>query len=292
MKMKRRFWLSVAATALFSAVSYSVPSWAGGTLTLTLPAMPTGYPIVSSAGLADIIVGNVVFEGLARWKKDTLQVEPALATSWTPNEDSSVWTFELRDGVKWHDGQPFTAEDVKFTFDLLLDKTVRSASAGQVASLKSVEVVSPRQVKMTFDQPNASLPIMLAYRMPIVPKHLLEGKDANQPAEFIAKPIGTGAFRFSEAASGQFWNTERNPDWWGGNVDLDEVVFKIMADANSAVAQLRAGNTDVALVRPQQISALQGWKVTLTMSAIMPTIRRRPSNCCRRRAGPKPAGSG
>ena len=262
--MKRRLWLSAAAIALFSAVSFSSPSWAGGTLTLTLPAMPTGYPIVSSAGLADIIASNVVFEGLARWKKDALQVEPALATSWTPNEDSSIWTFDLREGVKWHDGQPFTAEDVKFTFDLYLEKTIRSAAAGQVASLKSVEVVSPTQVKMIFDQPNASLPVMLAYRMPIVPKHLLQGTDLNQPTEFIAKPIGTGAFKFSEAASRQFWSTERNPDWWGGAVDLDEVVFKVMSDANAAVAQLRAGNTDVALVRPQQISALQGGGINIS----------------------------
>lgn len=237
---------------------------ADGTLTLTLPAMPTGYPIVASGGLSDILATNVVSEGLTRWKKDTLEVEPALATAWESNADATEWTFTLREGVKWHDGKPFTAEDVKFTFDTILNKDIRAAAAGQVSTLASAEIVSPTQVRLKFTSPNSSLPLMLAYRMPMVPKHILEGQDLNQPAAFIEKPIGTGPFRFAEAASGQYWATERNPDWWGGEVTLDEVVFNIMPDANAAVAQLRAGNADMALVRPQQISALQGGDIEIS----------------------------
>jgi len=261
--MYRNFLRSTAIAAVLAAGLSGTAAHADGTLTLTLPAMPTGYPIVASAGLADIIAGNVFGEGLTRWKKDSLEVEPALATAWEANEDASVWTFTLREGVKWHDGQPFTAEDVKFTFDLIMNKDIRSATRGQVATLTGVEIVSPTQVKLTFSSPNAALPLMLAYRMPMVPKHLLEGQDPNQPADFIAKPIGTGPFKFAEAASGQYWATERNPDWWGGEVTLDEVVFNIMPDANAAVAQLRAGNADMALVRPQQISALQGGDIEI-----------------------------
>ena len=255
---------STAAAFVFAASLATGTAYAAGTLTLTLPAMPTGYPIVASAGLADIIAGNVIGEGLTRWKKDTLEVEPALATEWQANEDASVWTFTLREGVKWHDGEPFTAEDVKFTFDLIMNEDIRSATKGQVSTLTGVEIVSPNEVKLTFSSPNAALPLMLAYRMPIVPKHVLEGQDLNQPANFIAKPIGTGPFKFADAASGQYWATERNPDWWGGDVTLDEVVFNIMPDANAAVAQLRAGNADMALVRPQQISALQGGDIEIS----------------------------
>jgi len=250
--------------ALACATILSGTAWAEGTLTLTLPGMPTGYPVVASGGLSDILATNVISEGLTRWKKDTLEVEPALATSWEANDDASVWTFTLRDGVKWHDGEPFTAEDVKFTFDLILNKDIRAAAAGQVDTLSSVEVISPNQVRMTFSKPNASLPLMLAYRMPIVPKHILEGQDPNQPTAFIEHPIGTGPFKFAEAASGQFWATERNEEWWGGDVSLDEVVFRIMPDANSAVAQLRAGSADVALIRPQQISALEGGDIDVS----------------------------
>lgn len=252
---------AVTASALVAGISGVL---ARATLTLTLPGMPTGYAIVASGGLSDILATNVISEGLTRWKKDTLDVEPALATSWEANPDASVWTFTLREGVKWHDGKPFTAEDVKFTFDLIMNKNVRAAAAGQVSTLSGVDIVAPNKVKLTFSKPNASLPLMLAYRMPMMPKHALEGQDPNQPAAFIAKPVGTGPFKFAGAASGQYWSTERNPDWWGGNVSLDEVVFRIMPDANAAVAQLRTGNADVALIRPQQISALRGEKIDIT----------------------------
>lgn len=262
-----RALMRLLAVAALSAGGFVAGTWgavAGGALTLTLPTMPTGYPVVAAGGLSDILATNVIGEGLTRWKKDSLDVEPALATAWESNADASTWTFTLREGVKWHDGKPFTAEDVKFTFDLITNKNVRAAAAGQVSTLSKVEIVSPNKVKLIFSKPNASLPLMLAYRMPIVPKHILEGQDPNQPAGFIARPIGTGPFKFAASASGQYWSTERNPDWWGGNVSLDEVVFRIMPDANAAVAQLRAGNADIALIRPQQIPALRGGKIEIT----------------------------
>jgi peptide/nickel transport system substrate-binding protein len=251
----------VAATALAAAAH----AQSGKHLTISLPAMPTGYSVVASAGLADILATNLIGEGLTRWKKDTLEVEPALATSWSANADATVWTFKLRHGVKWHDGQPFTAEDVKYTFDLILDKKVRAAAAGQVEGLKSVTVKSPDEVQLTFEHPIASLPVMLAYRMEIVPKHALQGQDPNQPAEFVKKPIGTGPFMFQRATSGQSWTTVRNPDWWGGKVTLEGVDLKITPDANSAVAQLKSEAVDVALVQPQQIGTLEGGPVAVSV---------------------------
>jgi peptide/nickel transport system substrate-binding protein len=234
------------------------------TLTITVPAMPTGYPVVAAAGLADILATNLFAEGLTRWSRDKLSVEPALAVAWEPNNDGTVWTFTLRDGVSWHDGKPFSAEDVKYTLDLDVDKNVRAAAAGQVAGLKSVEITAPNKIRMTFAAPTSALPEMLAYRMPIVPKHALEGQDPNQPSAYIRKPIGTGPFMFADAASGQSWSVVRNPNWWGGKVSLDEVVLRVLPDANSAVAQLRTGNTDVALIQPQQIPALKDSKVSVS----------------------------
>jgi len=230
----------------------------GGTVTISIPAMPSGYAIVESAGLSDILATNVIAEGLTRWKKDALEVEPALATSWTPNNDATVWTFKLREGVTWHDGTPFTADDVKFTLDLIANKDVRAAAASQVAGLKSVEVSGPHEVRLLFARPFAGLPQMLAYRMPILPKHALEGEDPNQPSGYIRKPIGTGPFLFSQAVSGQSWSVARNPNWWGGKVGLDGVVFRVTPDANSTVAQLKTGETDVALIQPHQIAVLRG----------------------------------
>jgi peptide/nickel transport system substrate-binding protein len=254
-----------AAALVVAAMSFSGNANAESKiLTITVPAMPTGYPVVAAAGLADILATNLFAEGLTRWSRDTLSVEPALAVAWQPNADGTVWTFTLRDGVTWHDGKPFTAEDVKYTLDLIVDKNVRAAAAGQVAGLKGVEILAPNKVQLTFANPTSALLEMLAYRMPIVPKHALEGQDPNQPSAFIRKPIGTGPFMFANSASGQSWSVVRNPNWWGGKVGLDEVVLRVMPDANSTVAQLKTGNTDVALIQPQQVPALKGSKVAVS----------------------------
>jgi peptide/nickel transport system substrate-binding protein len=236
----------------------------GSTITISIPAMPSGYAIVESAGLSDILATNVIVEGLTRWKRDTLQVEPALATSWTANSDATVWTFHLRDGVKWQDGKPFTADDVKFTLDLVVNKNVRAAAASQLAGLQSVEVLGPHEVRLQFEHPFAGLPQMLAYRIPILPKHALEGEDPNQPSGYIQKPIGTGAFMFSQATSGQSWNVVRNPNWWGGKVGLDGIVFRVVPDLNSVVAQLKTGDIDVALIQPHQIDAVRGDTINIS----------------------------
>ncbi len=254
-----------AAAAAASALAITTGAQAQQHLVLSLPAMPTGYSVVGAAGLADILASNLIGEGLTRWKKDTLEVEPALATSWHANPDATVWTFKLRQGVKWHDGKPFTAQDVKFTFDLITNKQVRAAAASQVEGLKSVTVTTPDEVQLTFERPISSLPVMLAYRMPMVPRHALEGQDPNLPAEYVKKPIGTGAFMFARATSGQSWTTVRNPNWWGGAVSLPGVDLRITPDANSAVAQLKSEAVDVALIQPQQIATLEGGPVTTSV---------------------------
>jgi peptide/nickel transport system substrate-binding protein len=250
----------IAATA-FAAAAHA----AGPNLSISLPAMPTGYSVVAAAGLADILATNLIGEGLTRWKKDSLEVEPALAVSWSANPDATVWTFKLRQGVKWHDGQPFTAEDVKFTFDLIMNKQVRAAAAGQVEGIHAVTVTAPDEVQISFQHPISSLPVMLAYRVPIVPRHALTGQDPNQPAEFVKKPIGTGPFMFARAISGQSWTAVRNPNWWGGRVTLPGVDLRVTPDANGAVAQLKSEAADVALLQPQQLAALEGGPATVSV---------------------------
>jgi peptide/nickel transport system substrate-binding protein len=229
----------------------------GGTLTVSVPSMPTGYTIVVSAGLSDFLAGDLIGEGLTRFRKDSLDVEPDLATSWSSSSDATVWTFNLRQGVKWHDGRSFSAEDVKFTFELIKNKKVRALQAGNFASLQSVDIVSPSQVKLNLSSPQATLPASLAYNVQMVPQHLLANQDLNAPADFIKRPIGTGPFQFKEAAPGQYWTVERNPNWWGGSAHLNQVVLKVTPDVNALVAQLRTNDIDLALTDSQQADSLK-----------------------------------
>jgi peptide/nickel transport system substrate-binding protein len=230
----------------------------GGTLTVAVPATPTGYPILQAGGLADNVVGKFLNEGLTRYSRDSLTPEPALAEDWSTNDDTTEWTFNLRQDVTWHDGEPFTADDVKFTFELVVSDEVRARSRGQVAALESVEVIDDYTVTMTFSEPHADLPIMLAYNMGIVPEHILAGEDPNEPTTYLENPIGTGPFKFVEGVSGSHWVMERNEDWWGGDVYLDQVVMQVVPDINTTVAQLKAGDIDVALIQPAQAASFDG----------------------------------
>lgn len=261
--VRTRALVAIAAVLLAACGQSGASSVTGskpvdsGTLTVSVPSMPTGYTIVESAGLSDLLAGDLIGEGLTRFKSDSLDVEPDLATSWSSNSDATQWTFNLRQGVKWQDGQPFTADDVKFTFDLILNKKVRALQAGNFASVQSVDMVSPTQVKIVLSKPQATLPEALAYNVQIVPQHLLANQDPNTPADFINHPVGTGPFQFKEAASGQYWTVERNPHWWGGRAHLDQVVLKVTPDVNTLVPSLRTNDIDLALVDSTQAAALK-----------------------------------
>lgn len=231
----------------------------GGTLRVAVPAEPTGYPILQAGGLADSIVGNILTEGLTKYSRDSLTtLEPALAVSWESNEDATEWTFDLRQGVTWHDGEPFTADDVKFTFDLITQEGLGARAAGQVDTLESVEVLDDHTVVMRFAEPHSTLPIMVGYHMGILPEHIMVDQDPKNPTEFLEQPIGTGPFKFESSSAGSNWVMTRHDGWWGGQVNLDQLVFNVVPDLNATVAQLRSGDIDIALVQPRQSSNLEG----------------------------------
>jgi peptide/nickel transport system substrate-binding protein len=165
--------------------------------------------------------------------------------------------FRLRPGVRWHDGRPFTAEDVTFTFDTLLNRGVRARMRGNLGPLVKVEAVDPATVRFTFREPFAPFPVMVGYNAAIVPRHALAGQDLNQPAGFLARPLGTGPFRFKEAVAGSHLTLEANPDYWEGRPLLDQVVLKVVPDVNAQVAQLKSGDLDLALIQPRHAAALE-----------------------------------
>ena len=159
--------------------------------------------------------------------------------------DLLTWTFQLRRGVTWHDGKPFTAADVKFTFDTMLDPKVNARYRGNFPGLQRAEVVDDQTVRFVFDAPLSAFPAMLAYNAYIVPKHLLEGQDLlNAPADFYRHPIGTGPFRFKEQLRGSHLTVEANPSYFEGRPHLDAIVFKVLPDPNAQIAQFRAGELD------------------------------------------------
>jgi peptide/nickel transport system substrate-binding protein len=253
---RRTFVQAVAAGAAVAAGTRIGWSQGSRSNTLIFPVNgdPFRWPFLPA--IPNILFNKTVYSSLVKYDLDGVTPVSDLAESWT-TADAKVWTFKLRRDVKWHDGKPFSADDVKFTFDAMLDPKVNKTNVGILVTLKRTEVVDPHTVRLVFDDPVASLPIGLGWLIFILPKHLLAGTDLNKPAEFLKNPVGTGPFRFKEFVSGSHTTVVPNPDFYGEKAKIDAVIFKQIPDLNSQVAQVLTGELDVAFPEVQQLDALK-----------------------------------
>jgi len=231
----------------------------GGTLKFPVDANVTPWPPIGL--LQNLLVNKTIFNALCRYSAEDWSPQPDLAEKWEVSKDGLTWTFYLRKGVEWHDGKPFTSADVKFTIELFKDPKVASSFRGNVLAIENVEIVDTHTVKMVTKSPNSALPEVLAYLIFMMPKHLLEGGDYTPtkfPEAFINKPIGTGPFKFQEHVPGDHLTVVANEKYYEGRSYLDSIIFKIVRDGNSRVAQVKTGELDVAFPNLSQLAALQG----------------------------------
>ena len=218
-----------------------------GKLVAVTTADPTFNPWSPTAFAESNVINELLFAGLTRWDSD-FKPEPDLATDWAPAADGLSWTFHLRQGVTWHDGQPFTADDVVFTFNnIVLNKKLAANGASSYGVVDHVEAVDPHTVKFVLKKPFASLPSYLAYYAGILPKHIFQGvEDPWKLTDFNKKnPIGTGPFKIGQYQPGSYVTLVANDNYWGGKPKLRSVTFKIVPDANAQVAQMLSGDVDV-----------------------------------------------
>ena len=215
-------------------------------------------PITFPQQLPTTQVIKILFGTLTRYNPGDLKVVGDLATLWTQAENGRIWVFKLRRGVKWHDGRPFGAADVKFTFDAIVDPRNRALYRTTFTGLQSVQVIDDNTVRFEFDRPYPSLPIVVGFNIPIVPRHLLEDKNLAEMPEFIKSPVGTGPFKWKEYVEGSHLVLEANPDYYSGRPSLDSIVVKIMPEINTVVAQLRTGELDIGVIEPVHQDSLKG----------------------------------
>lgn len=234
---------------------------ASATLNFATNADPTLNPWTPGAVIESNLVNTILFEQLTRYSPEDLSPVPGLATSWEPAEDAMSWTFKLRDGVKWSDGEDFDAEDVAFTFnDVVLVDELGAQSATQFSQVERVEVVDPLTVRFVLNSPFSALPYYLAAFAGILPKHVLG--DAENPltvASFNKQaPVTTGPYKVAEFVPGSFVRLEPNENYWGDAPKLAGIVFRIIPDANTQVAQLLAGQLDlVTRLDPSLIAGVE-----------------------------------
>ena len=251
---------AAAAQPTTGAASASAPAVAGakgGTIKFPLGSDGPLNPIVVPGNLASIFTNKTVFNGLIRFNSKTLNPEGDLAEKWEVAPDGKSITFTLRQGVKWHDGQPFTADDVKFTFDTMLDPKINARFRSNIKGVTEAVVNSPLSVTLKLTTPLPSLPIQLGYNIHMIPKHVLQGQDINAPKDFLAKPIGTGPFKFVEATPGSTMTVERYDNFHFGAPQLDRITFKVTPDINAQLAQLKTGELDFMLMEPDQAATVK-----------------------------------
>src|SRR6266699_1026932 len=222
---------------------------AGGTLKIGHFASPASMSMLEESTLAVNRPMMGVFNNLVMFKQDEPQntpdaIVPELATGWTWSEDGTELTFPLNKGVKWHDGKPFTAADVKCTIDLLQGKAKEKLRINpRKAWFDNVsEVTTNGDYEVTFHlkRPQQSLLSMLATGWtPMYPCHV-------SPAQMRQHPIGTGPFKFVEFKPNQEIKVARNPDYWKpGRPYLDGIDHRIIQDVSTRLLSFMAGNEDV-----------------------------------------------
>ncbi|MFC4666942.1 ABC transporter substrate-binding protein [Seohaeicola nanhaiensis] len=167
---------------------------------------------------------------------------PVLATEWSGSEDGKTITLKLREGVKWHDGEDFTCDDVAFSAIELWKKLLNYSSSLQ-ANLESVDCPDPHTAVFNYSKP-MPLDLFVAAMPDLghpVPKHLYEGTDILKN-EYNTAPVGTGPFKFVEYERGQYVMAEKNENYWReGYPYLDRIVWRFMTDKSAAAAALEAG---------------------------------------------------
>ena len=159
--------------------------------------------------------------------------------------DGLSWKVKLRDDVKWHDGTPFTAEDVKYTLGLLVDPNFRSWRKTGHELVRDLTVVSPTEITWKMEKPFAPYPSILASTF-ITPKHILGAAADPNTAPFNNAPVGTGPFKWKERVAGDYILLEANRDYFGAGPHIGTLIYKYVPDLNVMYTQFKGGDIDVA----------------------------------------------
>ncbi|NCT90791.1 ABC transporter substrate-binding protein [Cellulomonas sp. APG4] len=184
---------------------------------------------------------------------ENLEMQPALAESWEVSDDQLTWTFDLRDGVTWHDGSDFTADDVVYSYTRIIDEEL--ANAWRFAAVTEVSAPDDDTVVIEVAQPSPNLLSSIGgfKGMAIVQQENVESGD------IVTAPVGTGPFSVADYAAGEAIDLTANADWWGGAPEVGGVTFRFVPEPTTAVAELTAGDVHwTDNVPPQQVSDLEG----------------------------------
>lgn len=201
----------------------------------------TLVPILSSDTASSDICG-LVFNGLVKYDKE-INLVGDLAENWETSPDGLIVTFHLRKGVRWHDGAPFSARDVEFTYQKLIDPNVLTPYSGDFERVKDLKVLDDYTVEVTYKEPFS--PGLASWGMWMMPKHLLAKEDLNKTA-FSRRPIGTGPYKFKSWKTQEKIELTANPDYFEHRPYIDRYIYRVIPDEATIFLELETQGLDLA----------------------------------------------
>lgn len=237
-----RLRLAVLALPLVAALAPAA-SAAEGELIVAQPNISQHFDPTVMVSTTDVQIYNMLYDGLLNLGAEGRV--PGLATKWTISEDAKQIDFELRQGVKFQNGEDFTADDVKFSFEILLEPENKHTYAKTIReALERVEVIGPHHARFVLKKPWGSF--FTSNRsgglQPIIPKSYYEEVG---PKGFLAKPVGTGPFKLIEAKPSESNTFAINADYWGGVGNVKTVLLKAVPEPFTRFAMLQRGEADI-----------------------------------------------
>jgi peptide/nickel transport system substrate-binding protein len=257
-------FLLPAVAALLALAAPASAQKQGGTLRVSHRDNPPSASIHEEATISTVMPFMSVYNNLVVFDSDSRQnrpdrIVPDLATAWSWSDDGQTLTFKLREGVKWHDGKPFTSADVKCTFDMVAggeSKLRKNPRKPWWFNLKEVKTNGDFEVAFVLGRPQPSVLTMLAGAFsPIYPCHV-------GAAQMRTKPVGTGPFKFVELKQNESIKLARNPDYWKkGRPYLDAIEFRIIPSRATSLLAFVANQYDLTFTAEIAAPALKDLKI-------------------------------
>ncbi len=219
------------------------------TLHLATVSNPSRINPIVATDASSSEIAAYVFNGLVKYDKDGKEIIGDLAESYY-FEDNTTLIFKLREGVKWHDGEPFDAEDVIFTYELINSPKVVSPYTSTFRMVESVEALDALRIKVVYKDPYYKA--LETWMMGIVPKHLLEDETDIMGSDFNTNPVGTGPYRLTKLEFSKSIELEAYEDYYERRPGIDKIALHVIVDPMTRFLMLKSGQLDIGLLEAMQ----------------------------------------
>ena len=234
---------------LFTIQTFFLINLFSSTLNLSISASPSRLNPIIASDSSSAEITQWLSNGLLKYEKDG-NIVTDLARSYH-FETKTKLIFKLKKGIKWHDGVEFTADDVIFTYEKIMDKNIYTPRKSNFKEVKSVKKVDKYTIEVIYKKPYFKA--LIIWMMEIIPKHILEDEKNLMSSFFDRKPIGTGPYKIKELKTGSDINLYANENYFDGKPKIERIHYKFIPDPNTSFLMLKQKQLDIGGLTPLQI---------------------------------------